>query len=255
MGKFAANHLADRARDKNAQLFNTSPRLRHHAGIEFLSVTDHFDDRHIRSSKTTASERQRSALEALIANVAPAQAPSLASALLDEFSSLGRIFAQTREAIERVVGQSSDVTELLHAARDACVESLAYEVQLRTVKSTDQALIDYLAVSMGSNPVEQLRVLFLDRSRHLIGDEVIASGSLSSLTVYPRTIFKRTLELSASAILLVHNHPGGSVEPSPSDVNFTKKIITAAQMLEIDVCDHIIIAGARWFSFAKWGLL
>jgi DNA repair protein RadC len=255
MGKLATDHLANRARDEASQLFNTPARLRRHAGVDFLCAPDRLDDRHLLPSKKIASDRQRSALEALIANVAPAEAPFLASALLDEFSSLGKIFAQTKEAIERVVGSSSEVIDLLHAARHACVESLACEIQLRTVKSTDQTLIDYLAVSMGSNPVEQLRVLFLDSTRHLIGDEVIASGSLSSLTVYPRNIFKRTLELSASAILLVHNHPGGGIEPSQSDIEFTKQIITAAQVFEIEVCDHIIIAGARWFSFARRGLL
>lgn len=187
--------------------------------------------------------------------MAPAEANSLASVLLEEFSSLGRIFAETREAIERVIGSNFDVTDLLHSARNACVESLASELQLRTVKSTDQALIDYLAVSMGSDPEERLRVLFLDRTRRLIGDEVIALGSLSSLTVYPRNIFKRTFELSASAILLVHNHPGGSVEPSQSDIDFTRQIITAAHLLEVEVCDHIIIAGGRWFSFSRQGLL
>jgi DNA repair protein RadC len=187
--------------------------------------------------------------------VAPAEANLLASALLDEFSSLGRIFAQTKEAIARVVGPSHKVTDLLHTAREACVESLACEIQWRAIKSTDQALIDYLAVSMGSDPVERLRVLFLDRSLRLVGDEVIATGSLSSLTVYPRNIFTRTLELSASSILIVHNHPGGSAEPSQSDIEFTRQIIKAAHLLEIEVCDHIIIAGARWFSFARRGLL
>jgi DNA repair protein RadC len=255
MGKLVADNLADRARDKAAKLFNSPARVRRHAGVEFLSATDRPLDRHLLSSKKVAAERQRFALEALIAIVAPTDAATLSSALLDEFSSLGRIFAQTTEAIQRVVGTSFEVTELLHAARNACVESLIFEIQLRTVNSTDQALINYLAVSMGSDPVERLRVLFLDHNRHLIGDEIIASGSLNSLTVYPRNIFKRALELSASAILLVHNHPGGSVEPSPSDIEFTKKIIRAAQMFEIDVCDHIIIAGARWFSFAKRGLL
>lgn len=255
MGKLAANHLSDRAHHKAAQLFHSAPRLRDHAGVEFLSAADHPNDWDIRSSNAAAADRQRSALEALIANVAPAEAPFLASALLAEFSSLGRIFAQTKEAIERVVGSSSEITDLLHAARNACIEGLAFEIQLRTVKSTDQALIDYLAVSMGSNPVEQLRILFLDTANQLIGDEVIATGSLRSLTVYPRSIFKRTFELSASAILLVHNHPGGNVEPSQSDIEFTKQITAAARMLEIDVCDHIIIAGGRWFSFARRGLL
>jgi DNA repair protein RadC len=255
MGKLAANHLADRACRKVPRLFDTSARLRHHAGLEFLPVADNLDNRYIQPPEAIASERQRSALEALIANVAPSDAATLSSALLNEFSSLGRIFSETREAIERVVGPNTDVAALLHAAHQACVESLGMEIRLRSVKSTDQALIDYLVASMGSQPVERLRVLFLDRANKVVGDEIMGSGTLGTLTVYPRNIFKRALELSASAIMLVHNHPGGNVEPSQCDIDFTRNIAASGRLLEIDIYDHIIITEARWFSFAKRGLL
>jgi DNA repair protein RadC len=255
MGKLATDNLFDRARDKIPRLFNTSVRVRHNASGEFLPVANHTDHRHTQSPDSFAAERQRSVLEALIANVAPSEAAAISSALLDEFNSLGRVFSETAEAIERVVGPKSKVAALLHAAHHVCVESLGAEIRLRSVRSTDQALIDYLVVSMGSLAVERLRVLFLDRSSHIVGDEIMASGTLTTMTVYPRNIFKRALELSASAIILVHNHPGGNVEPSQCDINFTRNIAASARLLEIDIYDHIIITETRWFSFAKRELL
>jgi DNA repair protein RadC len=239
MGKLAANHLADRARHEVPGLFNSPARLRQNAGVEFLSTADHSDHRDILSPGSSAAERQRSILEALIANVAPLDAAAISSALLEEFISLGRVFSQTTEAIERVLGPNSDIASLLHSAHRACVESLGMEIRLRSVTSTDQTLIDYLVASMGSQPVERLRVLFLDRTNRLIGDEIMASGTLATLTVYPRNIFKRSLELSASAILLVHNHPGGNVEPSQCDIEFTRSIAASARLLEITSTNRV----------------
>jgi DNA repair protein RadC len=255
MGKLAANHLADRAHRKVSRLFDTSLRVRHHAGGELLPAAATFDARHLPSPNALAAERQRSVLESLIANIAPAEAPMIAAALLNEFSSLSRIFTATREAIERVVGSRYDITTLLQAAHGACVESLNHEVRLKTIRATDQALIDYLVASMGAQPTEQLRVLFLDRQHRLLGDEIMASGSLSHITVYPRTIFKRAFELMAANILLVHNHPGGTPHPSQCDIDFTTRIAALGKEFEIAVSDHIIIAGARWFSFTSQGLL
>jgi DNA repair protein RadC len=255
MRKLAANHLIDRACGKIPRLFDSSPRLRDNAGLKLLPAPHHPNDRHLSSPNAIAAQRQRSALEALIANVAPADAALMASALIDEFSSLGRVFAETREAIERVVGPHSDIPSLLQAAHRACVTSLSHEIRLRSIHSTDQKLIDYLVTSMGSDPVERLRVLFLDLANHLIGDEIVASGTISTVTVYPRNIFKRALELSASSMVLVHNHPAGSMEPSQSDIDFTRKIARSANLLEIALNDHIVIAGPQWFSFARRGLI
>lgn len=255
MGKLASNNLADSARRKITRLLDPSARLCNNAGVELLSPAHHSNIRHIQSSKTSAAERQRSVLEALIANVAPTDAAAISTALLNEFNSLGRVFSETQESIERVIGAQSEVAGLLRSAHQACVESLGVEIRLRSVKSTDQALIDYLVASMGSQPVERLRVLFLDRANRLLGDEIFANGTLSAMTVYPRNIFKRALELSASAIMLVHNHPGGTVEPSHCDIEFTRHMVATAKLLEIEVFDHIIVTETRWFSFAKRGLL
>lgn len=187
--------------------------------------------------------------------MAPADAAQLSTALLDEFSSIGRVFSETSEAIERVVGVASPVPALLQAAHDACVESLSSEIRLRPIREVGEKLIEYLAMTMGSLSTEKLRILFLDRQRRLVGDEILASGSVRNLTAYPRTIFKRSLELSADRLIVVHNHPGGTPEPSKCDIDFTARLSALGKELEIEITDHIIIAGTRWFSFARQGLL
>lgn len=255
MGKLAPNHIAYRACREVSRLFNSSSRLCDNASLELIPTSFHSGHRNIQTPKATTADRQRSALEALIANVAPKDAAAMSDALLGEFNSLGRVLSETQEAIERVIGPKSEISGLLYSAHQACMTSLSTSIRLKIFKVTDQRLIDYLIASMGSQPTECLRVLYLDRAMRLIGDEVSASGSLSSLTVFPRVIFKRALEISASGIVLVHNHPSGTVEPSQCDVEFTRSFAASARLLEIELFDHIIVTESRWFSFAKRGLI
>lgn len=179
----------------------------------------------------------------------------MSHALIKEFRSLHRILSESNEAVERVIGRDSKVTALLKAAQNAIVVSLMSDIQHQVICSTDQRLIDYLVFSMGSQSVEQLKILFLDRANRLIAEEIMAKGSLTSITAYPRNLFKRAFEHSASAMLIVHNHPGGSIEPSRCDISFTRELVALGRPLEIDIRDHIIIAGTKWVSFLRQGLL
>lgn len=255
MGKFISNGFSSRTRCEVPRLLSTSSRLRRYAGSGIISPAAAVDDRYVQPPTPACDERQRSTLEKLIANVAPDNARNLSAALIKEFVSLGRVFAETRESLQRVIGPSHEVIALLEATQDAITVGLRAEVEMTEIQATDQNVIDYLVSSMGSLNVEQLRVLFLDRSNRLISDEVLASGTLTTLTAYPRSIFKRAFELSASAIILVHNHPGGQIEPSDCDIHFTKKLTNFGRQLEVEVKDHIIIAGARWFSFLRRGMI
>lgn len=254
MGKLSANDLAHLAPDKISQLQDRPGRVRGHAGVELLPVAHYFDDRHLQLSTANASEQQRTALAALIAHVAPNDAFALSTALLNEFNSLGRIFNETAEALQRVIGSNDKVIGLLDSAHAANCISLKSEVARKVIDSTNQGLIEYLVASMGSLSTEQLRVIFLDRSSQLIGDEVMAEGTLTTLTAYPRQIIRRALELSACGLILVHNHPGGGAEPSHADLDFTRKLTSIGRQMEIEVKDHIIIAANRWFSFSRQGL-
>jgi DNA repair protein RadC len=255
MGEFSPDNIANLSCRPTARLHDPSSGLCNHAGRKFIPVDDYISGWNLQPSAQASDEAHRSALARLIANVVPYNALDLANSLINEFRSLGRVLVESPEALQRVVGPCVEVIEILCSVRLAIEAGLQPETEKYLVQATNQKLIDYLVISMGSLTVEQLRVLFLDRSNRLIGDEIIASGSLTTLTAYPRNIFKRAFELSASAIVLVHNHPGGRIEPSDCDIHFTKKLASFGRQLEVEVKDHIIIAGASWFSFLRRGMI
>ena len=111
----------------------------------------------------------------------------------------------------------------------------------RDVLASWTELLDYCRAAMAYDGTEQFRILFLDRKNKLIADEVQQRGTVDHTPVYPRQVIKRALELEASAIILVHNHPSGDPTPSRADIDMTKRIIDAAQQLSLTVHDHIII--------------
>jgi len=123
------------------------------------------------------------------------------------------------------------------------------------ILSNSKALTDYLSASMAYAPSEELRVLFLNSQNRLLRDEVMAHGSIMEVSIYPREIVKRALELGATALILVHNHPSGDPHPTQSDVQATARIIEGARALEVVVHDHIVIAKSGWTSFRALGLL
>src|SRR5262249_15525630 len=125
----------------------------------------------------------------------------------------------------------------------------------RPALSSWAALLDYCTTAMARSQNEEFRVLFLDRKNSLIADEVQNRGTVDHTPVYPREIIKRALELSASAIILVHNHPSGDPTPSKADIAMTREIVTAAKALSIAVHDHLVIGRSGHASFKSLGLL
>jgi DNA repair protein RadC len=121
--------------------------------------------------------------------------------------------------------------------------------------SSWQAVLDYCTAAMARNTHEEFRILFLDRKNVLIADEVQGQGTVDHTPVYPREIVKRALELSASAIILVHNHPSGDPTPSRADIEMTRTIVAAAKALNISVHDHIVIGRGGHASFKAMGLM
>jgi DNA repair protein RadC len=115
------------------------------------------------------------------------------------------------------------------------------EVAARPVLGSWAQVIDYCRAAMAFEPREQFRILFLDKKNQLIGDEVQQEGTIDHTPVYPREIVRRALELSASALILVHNHPSGDPTPSRADIDMTRTIVETAKPLGIVVHDHIII--------------
>lgn len=138
----------------------------------------------------------------------------------------------------------------------AALRALQQRVIDRPVLASWQTLIDYCAAAMAHEPTEQFRLLFLDRKNKLIADEVQQRGTIDHTPVYPREVVKRALELSAAAVILVHNHPSGDPTPSRADIEMTKEIVRAANAVGLVVHDHLVIGkGGRHTSFKAQRLL
>jgi DNA repair protein RadC len=140
------------------------------------------------------------------------------------------------------------VTELLQRV-------LREQIQDRPVISSWSALLDYLQVALSHEPIEQFRVMFLDRKNVLIKDEVQQRGTVDHTPLYPREIVKRALELAASAIIMVHNHPSGDPTPSKADLEMTKQVVAALAAVGITVHDHVIVGKNRHTSFKTQRLI
>ena len=125
----------------------------------------------------------------------------------------------------------------------------------KPVLSSWDALLDYCQTAMAHGPIEQFRVLFLDRKNLLIGDEAQGTGTVDHVPVYPREVVNRALELYASALILVHNHPSGDPTPSQADIDMTQSIQDAAEVLGITLHDHIIVGKSQNLSYRRQGLL
>ncbi len=188
--------------------------------------------------------RQRAILARLIAAIEPDNSELIANRLLDEFRSLGRIWAASPEALYRFLGRGSAVVSLIVGAREAALETMEGDLRGIAIDPFSPALRRYLIASMGSLSDEVLRVLFLDESRRLIADEQLQRGTLAQMAVYPRTIFRRALEHNAAGIILVHNHPSGDPTPSAEDIEATRRLDQIGRSLDIAVVDHIVVTSA-----------
>lgn len=165
------------------------------------------------------------------------------------------MFAASSGALFHYVDTEPGIAEFLLAVRTATLHCLRMDLMKGPILSNSKALTDYLSASMAYAPSEELRVLFLNSQNRLLRDEVMAHGSIMEVSIYPREIVKRALELGATALILVHNHPSGDPHPTQSDVQATARIIEGARALEVVVHDHIVIAKSGWTSFRALGLL
>ena len=132
---------------------------------------------------------------------------------------------------------------------------MQHQVQERAVVSSWSQLIAYCRVAMGFSKREQFRVLFLDKKNRIIADEVLQEGTVDHTPVYPREVVARALELGATALILVHNHPSGDTRPSKADIDMTSQIQRASSALGIVLHDHIIVGRAAHTSFKAQGLI
>ncbi|MGF1606259.1 MAG: DNA repair protein RadC [Rhodothalassiaceae bacterium] len=179
----------------------------------------------------------------------------LAKQLIKHFGSFAAALTAEPARLREVDGVGDGVVPAFLAIRAAGTKLLQAHVLDQPVLSSWQALLDYCRAAMAHEPVEQFRLLFLDRKNRLIADEVQQTGTVDHTPVYPREVMKRALQLNASAIILVHNHPSGDPTPSRADIAMTQEIVEAARRLNIAVHDHLIIARNQSTSFKAVGLL
>ncbi|MDR3517107.1 MAG: DNA repair protein RadC [Azospirillaceae bacterium] len=178
-----------------------------------------------------------------------------AKALIATFGSLGGVVTASTERLRQEAGLSDHVIATLKVTAAIGVRMALGQIINRPVLSSWDRLLDYCQTAMAHEATEQFRLLFLDRKNTLIADEVQQRGTVDHTPVYPREVVKRALELGASAVILVHNHPSGDPTPSRADIQITQEIVKAAAVLGIEVHDHLIIGRGRHVSFKSMGLM
>jgi len=165
----------------------------------------------------------------------------IAKALMKRFGTFSEVLHASEELLSEVSGVGEVVIGELKLVRASALRMMQSDVMDKAVLSSWSELIEYCRSAMAYAPVEQFRILFLDKKNKLIADEVQQEGTVDHTPVYIREIVKRALELSATAIILVHNHPSGDPTPSPADISMTRQIVDAAKPLGIVVHDHLIV--------------
>ncbi|WP_298160659.1 DNA repair protein RadC [Brevundimonas sp.] len=188
----------------------------------------------------------------------------IAKALLSRFGSFAAVLAASVEDLmtvrtEDTRGRKKGVgmeTALDLAALHEVARRVAREPAIkRPVISSWSALLAYVRVALQHEPREQFRVLYLDRKNQLILDEIQNRGTVDHAPVYPREVVRRGLEVSAAAMILVHNHPSGDPTPSRADIDMTRQIVEAAKSLGLEVHDHLVVGREGVASFKQRGLM
>lgn len=179
----------------------------------------------------------------------------LAKALLREFGGIGRLMTADWQAIARVPGMGDTSVAAIKVVQATALRMLRNEVAAQPVLGSWQALLDYLRADMAYLTVERVRVLHLNSRNMLIRDDHMGDGSIDQAAIYTREVIKRAIDWGSAALILVHNHPSGSPEPSRQDIDVTRQIIEAGKRLGISVHDHIIIGAQGHVSLRAKGLL
>jgi DNA repair protein RadC len=205
----------------------------------------------------TASLQDYELLELLLFAAIPRRdVKPLAKDLLRTFGTLWSVCTASPDALRRAFPKLSDGTIVsLTVVGATALRMTRQQLLNKPVLSSWQRLLDYCEGAMANEITEQFRLLFLDRKNILIADEVQQRGTVDHTPVYPREVVKRALDLGASAIILVHNHPSGDPTPSRADIEMTREIAKAASALGITVHDHLIVGKGRHASFKTMGLL
>ena len=195
-------------------------------------------------------------LELLLFNAIPRiDVKPLAKRLLATFGDLNGVIAASEYRIMKVDGATPQVFLQLRIAEALAQRMGQAKIMKRDIVSSWDDLISYCRTSMAHRETEQFRILYLDRKNTLIADEQQGAGTVDHVPVYPREVAKRALELNASAIILVHNHPSGDPTPSREDIEMTRQISDACAAIGVTIHDHVVIGKEAEVSFRSEGYL
>lgn len=230
---------------------------RQHAGKQPSYIADHrqrLRARFMAGGATAVPEYEL--LELVLFRAIPRRdVKPLAHALMAEFGDFNRVITAPEARLRNISGVGDAVITELKIVEAAAHRMARSRVMQRHVLSSWDALLDYCHTTMAHRETEQFRVLYLDRKNTLIGDEEQAKGTVDHVPVYPREVAKRALELNASAVILVHNHPSGDPTPSQSDIEMTARVNAACDALGLTLHDHLIIGKSQELSFRAEGYL
>ena len=187
--------------------------------------------------------------------VLPKQIRPLTQRLLSVFGHLSGIVAASKHRVLTVPGSTPEVYLRLQIAAAIAHRMGQAKVLKREVLSCWKDLITYCRTTMAHRDTEQFRIFFLDRRNTIIADEEQGSGTVDHVPVYPREVAKRALELNASALILIHNHPSGDPAPSNEDICMTQRILSACETIDVTIHDHVVIGKGTEFSFKAEGYL
>lgn len=195
-------------------------------------------------------------LEYLLATAIPRRdTKPLAKALIARFGSLAGVFNADPGALAGHPGMGETSAAAVRIVSLASRRLARTQAAEKPLLDTWSKLIEYLTIDMAHLSVERVRVLYLDLKNRLIRDEHVADGSIDEAAIHPREVIRRALDLGASALILVHNHPSGNPEPSRADIQMTNRIAEAGRLLSITVHDHIIIGREGHVSLRAKGLI
>lgn len=224
--KSAPDHAGHRARLRKRLLHGGQDGLADHEIIEYLLMT--------------AIPRR---------DVKP-----LAYDLLKRFGSLAGVLTANPQTLALHSGMGEASAAALHSVAIAARRLAQQKTREQPILSNWQALIDYLTIDMAHLTVERVRVLYLNAQNILIHDDHVGDGSISAVEIHPREVIRRGLDLGATALILVHNHPSGSPEPSRADIQITSRIAEAGRLLGIAVHDHVVIGREGHISMRARGI-
>lgn len=179
----------------------------------------------------------------------------LAKDLIQEFGGLGKVVTAGPEDLKSLTGVGNAAISSVKLLHVILQRILKRKIEKKNVISNWQSLMEYCWMSMGNEKVEEIRLILLNSRNEMLGDVILQRGTLNRSSIYIRELIRETLKAHASSVILLHNHPSGSLEPSTADLEVTQKIQKALGEIEVSLHDHVIVSKEGYYSFKSKGLI